>query len=303
MPAGPFALEGQKTLARKLMQILGFDFDHGRLDTSLHPFCGGVPDDVRITTRYSESEFVQGLMGVLHETGHALYERGRPQAWRYQPVGLARGMAIHESQSLLVEMQVCRGAEFLGFLAPLLQEAFGAGPARSRRVLAGESPAPLRAGSSPASSASMPTRSDLSQPCHPALSAGEGADRGRPRCSPICPRAWNEGMRELLGITPPSDREGCLQDIHWFVGAWGYFPTYTLGAMTAAQLYDAAKRAVPAIPAAIGQGDFKPLLAWLGEHVHSQASRWSAPELITRATGKPLDPAIFKAHLERRYLG
>ena len=117
------------------------------------------------------------------------------------------------------------------------------------------------------------------------------------------PAAWNEGMRELLGITPPSDREGCLQDIHWFVGAWGYFPTYTLGAMTAAQLYDAAKRAVPAIPAAIGQGDFKSLLAWLGEHVHSQASRWSAPELITRATGKPLDPAIFKAHLERRYLG
>jgi carboxypeptidase Taq len=302
LPAGPFALEGQKTLARKLMQILGFVFDHGRLDTSHHPFCGGVPEDVRITTRYSESEFIQGLMGVLHETGHALYERGRPLAWRYQPVGFARGMAIHESQSLLVEMQVCRGAEFLGFLAPLLQEAFGArasaqpgefSPENLRRLYARVEPGFIRV---EADEVCYPSHVILRYRLEKALIGGslDLAD---------LPAAWNEGMRELLGITPPSDREGCLQDIHWFGGAWGYFPTYTLGAMTAAQLYDAAKRAVPAIPAAIGQGDFRPLLAWLGEHVHSQASRWSAPELITRATGKPLDPAIFKAHLERRYLG
>ena len=130
--AGPFPISAQRDLARRLMTAIGFDFDHGRLDVSDHPFCGGTPDDVRITTRYGEDDFVQSLMGVLHETGHALYERGLPAAWRYQPVGQARGMGIHESQSLLLEMQVCRGREFLSFAAPLVREAFGGtGPAWS----------------------------------------------------------------------------------------------------------------------------------------------------------------------------
>jgi carboxypeptidase Taq len=109
-------------------------------------------------------------------------------------------------------------------------------------------------------------------------------------------------MKELLGIVPPSDREGCLQDIHWYDGAWGYFPTYTLGAMTAAQLFDAACRAKPEIPTAIGRGDFSPLLAWLREHVHGHGARLSNRELLTRATGRPLDPAVFKRHLATRYL-
>ncbi len=298
LPAGPFPIAGQIELSRRLMRAVGFDFEHGRLDTSLHPFCGGVADDVRITTRYREQEFVQGLMGVLHETGHALYERGRPPAWRYQPVGLARGMAIHESQSLLIEMQVCRGPEFLGFLGPLLREAFGAADdalatANLQRLYARVEPAFIRV---EADEVCYPSHVILRYRLEKALIAGtlDLAD---------LPGAWNEGMRDLLGIVPPTDREGCLQDIHWFVGAWGYFPTYTLGAMNAAQLYDAARRDQPEIPAAIARGDFKPLLAWLGEHVHSQASRWSSTELIARATGRPLDPAVFKAHLERRYLG
>ena len=110
----------QREIATRLMTRLGFDFAHGRLDTSLHPFCGGTPDDVRVTTRYDESDFSGALMGVLHETGHALYERGLPAAWRRQPVGEARGMAMHESQSLLIEMQACRSREFMEYLAPLL---------------------------------------------------------------------------------------------------------------------------------------------------------------------------------------
>jgi len=301
-PQGPFPLPQQQALARKLMEIVGFVFDHGRLDTSHHPFCGGVPEDVRITTRYSEGEFVQGLMGVLHETGHALYERGRPAAWRYQPVGLARGMAIHESQSLLVEMQVCRGPEFLGFLAPLLEEAFGArataaagefSPENLQRLYARVEPDFIRV---EADEVCYPSHVILRYRLEKALVAGalDLAD---------LPAAWNQGMKDLLGLDVPDDRRGCLQDIHWFVGAWGYFPTYTLGAMTAAQLYDAARRAEPEIPAAIGRGDFKPLLAWLARHIHSQASRWSSVELLQRATGKALDPAIFRSHLERRYLG
>ena len=124
-PAGPFDTDRQRDLGRKLMGVLGFDFDAGRLDVSLHPFCGGVPGDIRITTRYTEDDFTQSLMGVLHETGHALYEMGLPRDWQYQPVGSARGMALHESQSLLIEMQACRSREYLSFAAPLMREAFG----------------------------------------------------------------------------------------------------------------------------------------------------------------------------------
>ena len=294
---GPFPLAAQQALGRKLMGIVGFDFHHGRFDVSLHPFCGGVQDDVRITTRYREDDFVPALMGTLHETGHAMYERGRPAAWHYQPVGYARGMALHESQSLLIEMQVCRSREFLGFLSPLLHEAFGGDPAawspeNLQRLYARVEPGFIRVD---ADEVCYPSHVILRYRLEKALIAGDLdlAD---------LPGAWNGGMKELLGIVPPDDRLGCLQDIHWFVGAWGYFPTYTLGAMTAAQLYDAAKRAMPEIPAAVAGGDFKPLMGWLSEHVHGQGSRWSSVELVTRASGKPLDPAIFQAHLERRYL-
>src|SRR5690348_8975878 len=124
-PTGPFPVEAQRQAGRQLMGRLGFEFDHGRLDQSLHPFCGGTPDDVRITTRYDEADFARALMGVLHETGHALYERGLPAAWRRQPVGNARGMALHESQSLLMEMQACRSDAFLAFAAPHMRAAFG----------------------------------------------------------------------------------------------------------------------------------------------------------------------------------
>jgi carboxypeptidase Taq len=117
------------------------------------------------------------------------------------------------------------------------------------------------------------------------------------------PGAWNAGMTELLGITPPDDALGCLQDIHWYDGAWGYFPTYTLGAMAAAQIFAAATQAVPEIPAAIGRGDFAPLMAWLAENVHGLGSRYDTDELIEHATGKPLDPKVFEAHLKARYLG
>jgi carboxypeptidase Taq len=295
--AGPFPESAQEALGRRLMAAVGFDFGHGRLDRSLHPFCGGVPDDLRITTRYDEADFAKALMGVLHETGHAMYERGLPAAWRLQPVGQARGMALHESQSLLVEMQVCRGPAFLGFLAPLAAEAFGgAGPAwsadnlhrRANRV----APGYIRVDAD-----------EVTYPAHVVLRTRlERAMIDGDLTPADLPGAWSDGMTELLGLTPPDDRLGCLQDIHWYDGAWGYFPTYTLGAMTAAQLYAAALAAVPEIPEAIGRGDFAPLMAWLRETIHAKGSLLSAEELVTEATGKPLDPAVFKAHLKVRYL-
>lgn len=297
LPEGPFPIEKQRELGIGFMRRLGFDFDHGRLDVSLHPFCGGSAEDVRITTRYDESDFTSSLMGVLHETGHALYDRGLPAQWRGQPVGDPRGMSTHESQSLMIEMQVCRSPGFLRFAAPIMAEAFGgSGPAweadnlvrlytRVRRSL-------IRVD---ADEVTYPAHIILRYRLERALIEGamEPAD---------LPAAWNEGMQRLLGIVPDSDRTGCLQDVHWYDGAWGYFPTYTLGAMTAAQLFDAAKKADAAIEPGIARGDFAPLLAWLRANIHSRGSLKSAAELLTAATGRPLDAATFKAHLRSRYL-
>jgi carboxypeptidase Taq len=296
-PAGPFPIEKQRALGEKLMDTLGFDFEHGRLDISLHPFCGGVPDDVRITTRYYNDDFAHSLMAVIHETGHALYERGLPPDWRHQPVGQARGMSLHESQSLLMEMQACRSRQFVAFVAPLARETFGGnGPAwdedNIHRLYTRVKPDFIRVD---ADEVTYPAHVILRYRLERALIAGEME-------LDDLPAAWNAGMKELLGIVPPSDREGCLQDIHWYDGAWGYFPTYTLGAMTAAQLFDAARRGKPEIPEAIGKGDFAPLLAWLRDNVHGHGSRLSSRDLLTRATGRPLDPAVFKRHLETRYL-
>lgn len=294
--AGPFPAERQRALGLELMRRVGFDFNHGRLDLSFHPFCGGTPDDVRVTTRYEEDDFASGLMAVLHETGHALYEFGLPREWRRQPVGRARGMSMHESQSLLIEMQACRSPEFLGLLAPLAREAFGgSGPAweagNLRRLYTRVKPDFIRVD---ADEVTYPAHVILRYRLERAMIAGEM------RIADL-PAAWNEGMRGLLGIVPPDDRRGCLQDIHWFDGAWGYFPTYTLGAMTAAQLFEAARRAEPTIPDAIGRGDFAPLLAWLRAQVHAKASFPTTRGLLVEATGRALDAEVFIGHLEARY--
>ncbi|WP_299624031.1 carboxypeptidase M32 [Pelagibius sp.] len=295
--AGPFPKDRQEALGRRLMAAVGFDFDHGRLDVSLHPFCGGVPDDVRITTRYDEDDFMTALMGVLHETGHAMYERGLPADWRLQPVGEARGMAMHESQSLMIEMQACRSAEFIAFLAPLARDAFGGtGPAweadNLQRHYNRVEPGFIRVD---ADEVTYPAHVILRYRLEKAMIEGTMEPEA-------LPAAWNEGLRDLLGVTPPDDRLGCLQDIHWYDGAWGYFPTYTLGAMTAAQLFAAAKKARPEIPEALSRGDFAPLMGWLREQVHGAASSASGEAILERATGEPLNPEIFKAHLKARYL-
>ncbi|MDF2994546.1 MAG: putative carboxypeptidase [Xanthobacteraceae bacterium] len=295
---GPFPIEAQRQLALKIMAALGYDFERGRLDVSAHPFCGGADNDVRITTRYDDADFSKALMGVIHETGHALYEQGRPAAYMDQPVGHARAMSVHESQSLIMEMQACRSREFLAFAAPVMRAAFAAdGPGwqadalwrRYTRVERGF----IRVD---ADEVTYPAHVILRYRLEKALIT-EAMPLGE------LPAAWNAGMQELLGITPPNDRLGCLQDIHWPSGGWGYFPTYTLGAMTAAQLFDAATRAEPDILPGIARGDFAPLVGWLRSNIHSQGSRFTTDDLLTRATGRPLDAGVFKAHLARRYLG
>jgi carboxypeptidase Taq len=207
-------------------------------------------------------------------------------------------MAVHESQSLLMEMQACRSPEFLGYLSPLLVEGFGDdpafAPANLRRVYARVEPGFIRVN---ADEVTYPAHVILRTRLERAMIAGDLAPAD-------LPGAWAEGLKGLLGIVPPNDRLGCLQDPHWFGGDFGYFPTYTLGAMAAAQLYATALAERPGIPAALGRGDFAPLLGWLREKVHGLGSLpATTDELLTAATGRPLDPAIFLAHLNRRYLG
>ena len=296
-PTGPFPEAKQEALCRRLSARAGLEPEHSRLDRSTHPFCGGIPSDVRITTRYDEADFAQSLLGVMHETGHALYERGLPTAYARQPVGEAAGMAAHESQSLIIEMQACRSDPYLSWLGPQLLETFAGDPAAYapenlarlwRRIARGF----IRVD---ADEMTYPAHVILRFRLEQALVSGNLAVAD-------LPGAWNDGLHALLGITPPDDARGCLQDIHWYDGAIGYFPSYTMGAMAAAQLMQAARRAIPEMDAALAQGDLSKLLAWLRTHVHNKGSLLGFNDLLREATGKPLDPADFQAHLSARYL-
>ncbi|MDF2365772.1 carboxypeptidase M32 [Sneathiella sp.] len=296
-PEGPFDEAIQKQLGQEFMTALGFDFNHGRLDISHHPFTGGIPDDVRLTTRYETDDFTQGLMGTLHETGHALYEQGLPKEWRSQPVGSARGMALHESQSLLIEMQLSRSQDFLAYALPRIKAAFSAsGPAwdigNIERLYLNVEPGLIRVD---ADEVTYPLHVILRYRLEKALLSGD---------LPVedLPAAWTNGMRSTLGITPPNDRLGCLQDIHWPSGAIGYFPTYTLGAMAAAQIYQASAAEIPDFTDQIRNGRFAPLLDWLRQNIHSRGSSQSMESIMQLATGAPLTADAFKAHLRNRYL-
>jgi len=298
LPQGAFAQDIQENFGRELMAELGFDFVRGRLDISHHPFSGGVPDDCRITTRYDTGDFTSGLMGIIHETGHALYEQGLPARWRGQPVGRSRGMTMHESQSLMMEMQIGRSADVIAWLAPRLAKAYGGeGAAWSadnlRRLNLRVTRGTIRVD---ADEVSYPLHVILRTRLERALLADDlkVAD---------LPGAWNDGMKSALGIVPPDDAQGCLQDIHWYMGALGYFPTYTLGALTAAQMKAHIAAVSPEILTAAGHGDFSPLVAWARTHVHELGCRYGTAELIERATGAPLGIAPFKAHIGSRYLG
>lgn len=297
IPKGPFPIDVQTALGIELMKTFGFDFERGRLDTSIHPFTGGLPDDSRLTTRYDEADFTSSLMGTIHETGHALYEQGRPADWRRQPVGQSWGMTVHESQSLLFEMQTGRSRAFIGYLAPKLKKAFGGeGPAW-------ELPNLIRLYHKVERGFIRVDADEVSYPLHVILRyrLEQALLSGDLKVAEL-PGAWNEGMGKLVGILPPDDTQGCLQDIHWPMGALGYFPTYSLGAMAAAQLMDAARRTLPNLDADIGQGRFGPLLGWLRETIHGRGRLDAAGTIIQNATGHPLDAAALKRHLEIRYL-
>jgi len=297
-PSGPFPVADQRALNVEIMKLLGFDFEAGRLDESAHPFSGGVPEDLRLTTRYREDDLLQSLMGTIHETGHARYEQNLPREWLGQPIGVARSYGIHESQSLSFEMQLARGRAFAGLLAPRLAHRFGAQPAfeagNFHKLLTRVKRGFIRV---EADEATYPAHVMLRFEIERALIEGEIEAED-------IPALWDGKMDALLGLdTRGNYQDGCLQDAHWTEGAFGYFPSYTLGAMYAAQWFAAMRSAVPDLDARIAQGDLGPVFDWLRANIWSQASRWETPELVRRASGEALNPAHFRAHLEARYLG
>ncbi|MGS0681015.1 carboxypeptidase M32 [Shewanella sp. 125m-7] len=285
----------QAKLGREVMNILGFDFNHGRLDISSHPFCGGVASDVRLTTRYDEADFTSGLMGIVHETGHAKYEQGLPLAWRGQPAGLARSMALHESQSLFCEMQIGRGPAFLKLIQPHLKTLLGCELSHDQltNIYSRVTPGLIRVDAD-----------EVTYPCHILLrfEAEKALVTGELAVADL-PDFWSQQMQSLLGINTDGDyKNGCMQDIHWAVGELGYFPSYTLGAMYAAQFKNAMQMKIGSVENLIDTGKLTDVMGWLNDNVWSQGSLLDIDNLMRQASGETLNPEHFRSHLEQRYL-
>ncbi len=298
---GPFPQAQQAELSRRLAVAMGYDFTRGAMyPIDAHPSTGGSASDVRYTTDCSdETNFLPAVYSTVHETGHALYEQGTPLEWRYQLVGASMGMAVHESQSGIMERNAAHTPEFFQFLEKQAREVFNrpddpALSAKNLELLAKQvNPSFIRI---EADELTYPAHIILRYKLEKALVEGTLAIDN-------LPKEWNDGMKNLLGITPPDNAKGCMQDVHWPVGLIGYFPAYALGNMIAAQLYDAAVKAKPDIPAELGKGNFKPLKEWLNKNVHSKGSTLTTDELMIAATGEKLNSKYYLDHLSRRYLG
>ena len=295
LKGGHFDAVAQEKLCEDVSRALGFK---GLFNTSLHPFTGGVgPSDVRITTRFEENNVVSGIMGVVHETGHALYEQNRPtDEYNGLPVSHALSMGIHESMSLLFERNVGQSAEFWELLIPKLAEHF--------ETCASLTPQDCYAAVNRVERSLIRVDADeLTYPLHIVIrfEIERGLFDGSIDVNDL-PRVWNAKYKKYLDIEPPNDAAGCLQDIHWSDGSFGYFPSYSLGAMFAAQFFAAAEEALPTLRDDIRQGNFDALIQWLKEKIHSTGSlHESADDLCVAVTGRKLDPAFYLNYLQTKY--
>jgi carboxypeptidase Taq len=287
----------QEKLARMGAEAIGFDFNAGRLDVSVHPFCSGQgPGDTRMTTRYDENYFVDAFMGVLHETGHAMYEQGLPKAEHFgEPLGESISLGIHESQSRMWENLVGRSRAFWEYFLPKTKEVFGNGlndVTLDQWVWAVNDIRPtfIRTESDEATyNLHILLRFEMET----AMMSGDLSIAD-------VPGAWNEKMKKYLGITPPDDARGCLQDIHWSGGSIGYFATYTLGNLYGAQFEQQAKKDLGDLDAMFAKGEFKPLLDWLRKNIHRHGRRYTAKQLVKRVTGKELTAEPLLNHLKKK---
>jgi carboxypeptidase Taq len=287
----------QRQLALDVLKAMGFPFDRGRLDESEHPFTEGVPGDIRVTTRFDTIDPFSGLLGAVHETGHAMYDLGMPPKWRDQPVGRDRGLALEESQSLLFEMNLCRSRSFVTYLKPLLEKYLQvSGDEWSEENLYRHLIRVKR-------SLIRMDADELTYPAHIMLRY-ELEKKILDGTLPVAdlPEAWNANIEQRLSIRPTSDVDGCLQDIHWAVGHFGYFPSYALGAVIAGQLNEALRAERPTLDAEIAAGQFGGVMDWLRDNVHCVGARLPVQELIKQATGKSLTASAYLRYLESKYL-
>ncbi len=287
----------QKVIAEHIMKIIGFDFKRGRLDKSVHPFCGGSTNDVRITTRYNEDNPFSSLDGVMHETGHALYELNLPEKWSHQPVGKSRGMAMHESQSLLIEMQITRSLAFKKFLSKLLKDKFNitdkSFEANNLYLL----------GTRVEKSFIRVESDEVTYPLHIILRFNlERKIFNNEIGVHDIPEAWNDEYKKLFDKKVEKDSDGCLQDVHWYAGLFGYFPTYSLGALTAAQFASQLRIDLPKLDLNIEKGKFDDLVNWLKTNIHEKASFFSTNEVLQQVTKSSLNAKYFKNYINNRYL-
>ena len=280
----PIPVIAQQRITQAIAKAVGFDTDAGRLDISVHPFCTGIaPGDTRITTRYAETDFVGAFLGTLHESGHAMYEQGLPKTAAYgTALAEAVSLGVHESQSRLWENQVGRGRSFWTFFWPTLCDAFSP-------TLTDVSMDDWLFALNAIEPSFIRTEADeLTYNLHIALRFDlEHALLNGNLAVTDLPAAWNERTKADFGLDVPDDANGCLQDVHWGAGLIGYFPTYTLGNLYAADLYEAVSAALPTLQDDIARGDFVGLLGWLREHIHQHGRRYTAEELCRRATGRP----------------
>ena len=292
-----FFVERQRSFAREAAGMLGFDLEAGRLDVSQHPFCTAIgPGDVRITLRYDEHDFGSGFFAMLHELGHALYDHGLEARHFGTPMGEAVSLGVHESQSRMWENFVGRSEGFWQHFYPLLRTAFleplhDVTLEEFRRDVNRVVPSLIRV---EADEVTYDLHVAIRFELELALLSGDLHAND-------LPAAWNELYERRLGVRPANDREGCLQDIHWSEGLIGYFPTYTLGNVYAAQLFAAADREIGPLEERFARGEFAPLREWLREQVHRQGMRWSPAALVERATGQGPDATYLVESLTRRY--
>ena len=289
--------EQQKDIAEYIMRLIGFDFKRGRLDKSAHPFCGGSTNDVRITTRYNADNPFSSLDGVMHETGHAMYELNLPEKWSHQPVGKSRGMAMHESQSLMIEMQITRSHAFKKFLSNLLKDKFDI---KDRSF---DSDNLYLFGTRVEKSFIRVESDEVTYPLHIILRFNlERKIFNNEISVNDIPDAWNEEYNKLFDKKVIKDSDGSLQDVHWYAGLFGYFPTYSLGALTAAQFAYQLRIDLPELDSNIENGNFKELITWLKTNIHEKASFFSTNEVLEQVTNSSLNAKYFKNYINNRYL-
>ncbi|MDB5106640.1 MAG: Thermostable carboxypeptidase 1 [Fibrobacteres bacterium] len=292
-----FPVADQRLFNMKILKAMGFDLEAGRLDESAHPFTEGLhPEDVRLTTRYSETDLMSALFSTLHEGGHGIYEQGFQPRWFGTPMAEAVSLGVHESQSRLWENQVGRSRDFWSCYYPSLQGMF---PKQLGEVDLG---AFLKAINRVQPSLIRVEADEVTYNLHivlrfeleTALFGGELEPAG-------LEAAWNEGMRRNLGVAPEKPSMGYMQDVHWSCGLLGYFPTYTLGNLRAAQLFDAAQRAMPSLKSDIRSGSFGALKAWLNAEVHQSGRCYDGDTLMEKVTGSKTSAAPFLGYLKEKY--